>query len=31
MVSLVNFPGKDLELSPVLDTNAATITKAVGG
>jgi zinc transport system substrate-binding protein len=31
MVSLVNFPGEDLELPPVLDINAKAITQAVGG
>jgi zinc transport system substrate-binding protein len=31
LVSLINFPGDDLELMPVVTTNAATITAAVGG
>jgi zinc transport system substrate-binding protein len=31
LVELVNFPGDDLELVPVLDINAEAITAAVGG
>ena len=31
LVSLVNFPGTDLELMPVVDKNAETITAAVEG
>jgi len=31
LVNLVNFPGEDLELMPVVEKNAATIKAAVGG
>lgn len=31
LLNLVNFPGDDLELMPVVTKNAATITAAVGG
>ena len=31
LVSLINFPGDDLELMPVVNKNAETITAAVGG
>jgi hypothetical protein len=31
LVNLINFPGDDLELMPVVHKNAATITASLGG